>query len=285
MDTPDVTASENVAPASRTSELVRDLILSPITNGGLVAQTVRRLGEAIGLGIFEVGARLPSENELAEQLGISAMTLREALAIMRETGYFETRRGRSGGTYVTELSSSVSERIARERLSTITDEFLADLTDFRVAIGGEGAALAAERVTSENIDELRELIQRMDSAATYAEFRQHDAAFHVTIASSSGSRRLTRAETELQAELTRLWGVFRVGPQARQTTNVEHRAILGAIEAGEPDEARRLMTAHMMSSAQGVLGFMKASHLSPPVDGIPLRSETDHSAEPDRQSR
>lgn len=251
--------AEIETPPSRTTDLVRDLILSPISSGGLVAQTVRRLGEAIGLGIFEIGARLPSEAELAEQLGISAMTLREALAIMRETGYVETRRGRSGGTYVTELSSSVSERVARERMSSVTAEFLADLTDFRIAIGGEGAALAAERATPENITELHRLHELMDSAETFAEFRQYDAAFHVTIASCSGSRRLARAETDLQAELTPLFSAFSVGPHAFKTTNDEHREILNAIEAHDADTARRLMRAHMTSSAQGVLGFVKAT--------------------------
>ena len=80
--------------------LAREAVFSPLTGAGLVEQAVRRLGEAIGLGLLEVGDRLPSEPELAERFAIAPMTLRQALAILREAGYVETRRGRAGGTFV-----------------------------------------------------------------------------------------------------------------------------------------------------------------------------------------
>ncbi|MFC9763455.1 FadR/GntR family transcriptional regulator [Rhodococcus jostii] len=251
------------APGSRTtspaSMLVRSVILSPIGGDGLVAQTVRRLGEAIGLGIFDVGERLPSEAELAEQLGISAMTLREALAVMREMGYLETRRGRQGGTYVKQLALTVPDRREQARIAAITDEYITDLTDFRIAIGGESAALAAERATPEDLAEMRELLERMDAAEAFEEFRRCDATFHVTIASCTRSHRLARAETEVQAELNPLMGAFRVGPQARQTTNQQHRDIFAAIESGDAEAARRLMAEHMASSAEAILGFTRAA--------------------------
>ena len=257
MDTND-SASDSRAP-SPASLLVRSVILSPIGGEGLVAQTVRRLGDAIGLGIFDVGSRLPSESELADQLGISAMTLREALAVMREAGYVETRRGRQGGTYVKQLALTVPEREAQKRIATITDEYITDLTDYRVAIGGESAALAAERATPEDLDGMRELIERMDAAEAFEEFRKCDATFHVTIASCTRSQRLARAETEVQAELTPLMGAFRVGPQARHTSNDQHRKIFAAIEAGDGERARRLMAEHMTSSAEAILGFTRAA--------------------------
>ena len=72
--------------------LAREAILQPIGGTGLVEQTVRRLGEAIGLGILEVGERLPAEPELSERLGISPMTLREAL-VHPARGRATSRRG------------------------------------------------------------------------------------------------------------------------------------------------------------------------------------------------
>src|SRR5213595_4095708 len=80
--------------------LAREVVFSPVADGALVEQTVRRIGEAIGLGLIEVGERLPPEAELASRLAIAPMTLREALRILREAGYLETRRGRGGGTFV-----------------------------------------------------------------------------------------------------------------------------------------------------------------------------------------
>lgn len=257
MDTHDL--ASDPPPPSPASLLVRSVILSPITGDGLVAQTVRRLGEAIGLGIFDIGARLPSESELAEQLGISAMTLREALAIMREAGYVETRRGRQGGTYVKQLALTVAEREAQKRIATITDEYIHDLTTYRIAIGGASAALAAERATAEDITEMRKLIEQMDATDAFEAFRKYDTAFHVLMASCTRSTRLTRAETELQAELNPLMGAFRIGPQGRHTSNDQHRAILAAIEAGDGERARALMAEHMNSSAEAVLGFSRAA--------------------------
>ena len=59
-----------------------------------------RVGQAIQLGLLTDGEQLPPETEFAAQLGVSAMTLREALAMLRQQGLVETRRGRTGGTFV-----------------------------------------------------------------------------------------------------------------------------------------------------------------------------------------
>lgn len=261
MDTHD--SAPETTTASPASLLVRSVILSPIGGDGLVAQTIRRLGEAIGLGVFEVGERLPSEAELAEKLGISAMTLREALAVMRESGYVETRRGRQGGTYVKQLTLNAPDRREQARAAEITDEYITDLTDYRIAIGGESAALAAERATPEDLIEMWKLVERMEAADAFAEFRKCDATFHVTIASCSRSHRLARAETEVQAELNPLMGAFRVGPQGRHTTNQQHRDIVTAIESGDAEVSRRLMAEHMASSAEAILGFTHATVRAP----------------------
>src|SRR4249920_936294 len=99
--------------------MARAVVFSPIGGQGLVEQAVRRLGEAIGLGLLEVGERLPSEPELAERLGIAPMTLRQALAILREAGYVETQRGRGGGTFVRRAAPPAPVRKARERLASL----------------------------------------------------------------------------------------------------------------------------------------------------------------------
>src|SRR2546430_10489589 len=80
--------------------LAREAVFSPVADGAVVEQTVRRLGEAIGLGLIEVGERLPPEAELATRVAIAPMTLGEALRILREAGYLEPRRRRGGGTFV-----------------------------------------------------------------------------------------------------------------------------------------------------------------------------------------
>ncbi len=61
---------------------------------------MQRITEAIHLGLLDDGERLPVEVDLAAQFGVAPMTVREALATLREQELVETRRGRSGGSFV-----------------------------------------------------------------------------------------------------------------------------------------------------------------------------------------
>ncbi|MFZ2515135.1 MAG: winged helix-turn-helix domain-containing protein, partial [Candidatus Lutibacillus vidarii] len=77
-----------------------DAVLRP-TTGNAFETTFQQLATSIRLGVFADGEQLPPERELAERLGVSRVTLREAIAALRESGMVVTRRGRTGGTAVT----------------------------------------------------------------------------------------------------------------------------------------------------------------------------------------
>src|SRR3954464_11738001 len=119
----------------------RDLLLSPVAPAGAVEQVVRRLGEAIGAGVLAPGERLPGQIELAETLGVARMTLRQALAVLEDAGLLEVRRGRTGGAFVAASPPPPA-------LDPPTASQLRALTDWRRAVSGEAAALAATRRTS-----------------------------------------------------------------------------------------------------------------------------------------
>src|ERR1700685_4784531 len=76
-------------------------VLRPVRQGNAFEETVERLLTVIKLGMTPAGDRFPAERELAAQLGISRLTLREALAELQKAGYVSSRRGRLGGTFVT----------------------------------------------------------------------------------------------------------------------------------------------------------------------------------------
>ena len=111
-------APQDTSPPATPDRLRDAVVFSPIAGPGLVEQAVLRLGEAIGLGMLEVGERLPPEAELARHFGIAPMTLRQALAILREAGYVETRRGRGGGTFVTRVAPPAPARSSDVRSSS-----------------------------------------------------------------------------------------------------------------------------------------------------------------------
>ena len=125
--------------------LVQRTVFTPVRGAGAVAETVARLGEAIGLGLLKPGDRLPSEMQLASALGISAVSLRSALVVLRSAGLIETRRGRGGGTFIT---PGAAQALLPEAEAPEAHE-LEDLATERAVVEGGAAALAAERATAE----------------------------------------------------------------------------------------------------------------------------------------
>lgn len=252
---PDTPASPGPSRAARPDRLRDAVVFSPIAGPGLVEQAVRRLGEAIGLGMLEVGERLPPEAELAGHFGIAPMTLRQALAILREAGYVETRRGRGGGTFVTRASPPAPVRKARRLLHSLTVDDLRDLIDYRVAIAGAAAALAAERASQDDLETMRRAVEAMDTAGSYQHFRCADVRFHLAVASAARSPRLTAAEASMQVEVGALMSLIPHPPEALHVSNGQHRAILEALSRREPDGARLLMEAHVRGTGDFLVGL------------------------------
>lgn len=248
---PDATAS----PPATTDRLRDAVVFSPIAGAGLVEQAVRRIGEAIGLGMLEVGERLPPEAQLARHFGIAPMTLRQALAILREAGYVETRRGRGGGTFVTRAAPPAPVRKARRVLRTLTVDDLRDLIDYRVAIAGAAAALAAERASQAELATMRRVVEVMETPDSYEEFRRADIRFHLAVASAARSPRFTAAEASMQIEVGALMSLIPHPPEALHVSNWQHRAILEAMARRRPDAARTLMEAHVRGTGDFLVGL------------------------------
>jgi DNA-binding FadR family transcriptional regulator len=244
----------STAPAEPLA-VARSVVFAPLAGPGLVEQAVRRLGEAIGLGLVEVGERLPPETELAERFGIAPMTLRQALAILREAGYVETRRGRGGGTFVRRAAPPAPVREARARLRSLSIDDVRDLTDFRVAVAGASAALAAERASQPELEAMRRLVEAMADTADYAGFRRADSRFHLAIASAAGSRRLAAAETAIQTEIGDLMRLIPHPPESLRVSNGQHRAILEAISRRDPPAARELLEQHVRGTGDFLVGL------------------------------
>lgn len=249
------TASASATADHAPLATARAYLFAPIRGEGLVEQVVRRLGEAIGLGLLEVGERLPTAPELARQLNVAPMTLREALAILREAGYVETRRGRGGGTFVRRSLPRKPIHRIRERLIALTVEELKDLMDFRMAVEGASAELAAERAGGNDIRELRYLVDRMANPPKFPVFHRTDTRFHLAIASIAKSPRLVAVETSVRADLNEFLMLIPHPPQALRVSNEQHRAITEAIASGDGKAARALTEKHVRGTADFLVGL------------------------------
>jgi GntR family transcriptional repressor for pyruvate dehydrogenase complex len=230
----------------------RDVALAPLQAEGAVEQIVRRLGEAIGAGVLAGGERLPSELELAAQLGVAPMTLRQALQILRDAGFVETRRGRNGGSFVRDDPPAALVRAGEPP----TRGELRELTDWRRAISGEAAALAAERAEEPQRRALAAAAAAAERAVgEFAAFRLADARFHIAIAEAARSRRLIAAETQIQVEIAEMLRVV-PGPRlARAVSQAGHGPIVAAILAGEAAAAHGAVERHVEGTYDWIVGL------------------------------
>ena len=233
----------------------RDTVFAPLEVEGAVERIVRRLGEAIGSGVLAPGERLPPEIELAERLSVAPMTLRQALAILRDAGYVETRRGRGAGTFVVD---DIGEPLAKARRIP-TERELRDLVDWRRAVSGEAAFLAAERADDATRARLADAAALAEAAAfgAFADYRLADSSFHLAVAETTGSARIVAAETAVQAEFGEILGSLpgHASTEAVRASTMGHTPILAAILQGRAAAARDAMTAHVEATYDWIVGL------------------------------
>ncbi|MBS1864244.1 MAG: GntR family transcriptional regulator [Actinobacteria bacterium] len=216
-----------------TTATARMLLTPDQGSGSLSDQVARRLGGAIRLGLLIDGDRLPTESELAAQMGISTVTLREALSTLREQGLVVTRRGRGGGTFVRAPADSYGP------LRQFGVHELQELGDQRAAIRGAAARLAAERALDEEISRLEGQLERLAAASTASERRRADTELAIGIAAAAQSSRLTREETRLRAEVGDLLNL-ELSDVEQAAIVTERRKLVEAIRKRRPERARAL---------------------------------------------
>jgi len=229
---------------ARVSSTAREAVFAPLDAGSRAETVARRLSDAIGLGLIADGEQLPSESELASQLGVSTVTLREALASLRQQGLVETRRGRTGGTFVgAPVDASVVP--LRARLREITSDDLRDIGDLHEAVAGAAARLAADRASADEVDRLRNHARTVTEQSGPGGRRRADGRFHVEVAAAAQSPRLTNSEITLQSEIGAL--LWLPGSEALTPVQAarQHEAIAAAIGCGDGDLARRLAEEHV----------------------------------------
>jgi GntR family transcriptional repressor for pyruvate dehydrogenase complex len=205
------------------------------------------LGE-IECGKFAIGARLPAERDLATLYGVSRPVIREAIIALEVQGLVQVRVG--SGVYV--LSLPGEKQIPAGEVSAI------ELTEARLLIESETAALAATQITDEEIAELEHLVRQiaaenLDPKGT----EEADCAFHSAIA------RATRNSALVEA-VERLWELRGISREAAllhekaRTANIkpvvdEHAAILDALKGRDPQMAREAMRAHLTQVLESLL--------------------------------
>jgi DNA-binding FadR family transcriptional regulator len=252
-------------------------VLRPVREGNAFEETVERLLTVIKLGLIGPGDRFPPERELAAQLGISRLTLREAIRELQRADYVESRRGRLGGTFIiyTRPAPNVTElrRLAQERGQKLADALTfrfavetgaADMLAQQVAVAADPgyepvapvASLAAADGSATSRREL--LLTRLADAnsAGPADYRRMDTLFHLAIAELTGSNLLSTACAEARMQLNDLLNAIPMLKLNITHAATQHQAIADAILAGDAERARNAVAEHLAGTGSLLRGFL-----------------------------
>lgn len=229
-------------------------VFRAVRTGNAFEETVERLLEGVKLGVYAPGDRLPPERELTRRLGVSRITLREALRELAAAGYVETKRGRFGGTFVIRQPEPlVAHEISRDMAHGLEDA----LTFRRVVETGAAEMAARASLSRQQRETLAECLAAITEAGSFG-YRQADTRLHLAIADAAGSPLLTASVVEARVRLVDLLNAIPMLERNLEHANVQHTAIVRAILAGDPERARRCMEEHVAGTAALLRGFLGA---------------------------
>ncbi|WP_197060606.1 FadR/GntR family transcriptional regulator [Arthrobacter sp. L77] len=228
--------------------IVSDFAPTPLERRDASGQIARQLREAISLGTWSPGERLPSEQELAAAFDVARSTAREGLKLLSATGMVTTSRGSNGGTFVSlpdadEVAIQLGDAIRLWfRAGNVTVQ---DVDEARAILELQCVDLAARRRTTEDLEAILRPVERSrDYSMDIADWLDLDLEFHTAICRAAKNKILELAMTAVHLSRPATNSVF-VDQLDRSTVTEQHYALYQAIEAGDPDAAARAFTAHV----------------------------------------
>jgi DNA-binding FadR family transcriptional regulator len=231
--------------------------VSPIQKASATTKVFEALYEMIATGRYRRGQKLPPQEELARQFGVSRNTLREAVNQLAAMGLLSSQQG--VGTVVEPPSpggylSSLSGRFLLDPLSV--REFI----EARICIERNAVRLAVARAGVEDVARLRTLLEHQRRALkrkNTAEFTRHDAAFHLELTKICGNRVLFKFLETIHDMLQRFIGEVAGLPGAIEDALGFHTRVTDAIALGDADRAEREMVLHLFDVVRRIESNMK----------------------------
>lgn len=217
----------------------------------LAERLAKRLIEAVQDGSLPAGSRLPTEQALCDQYGVSRTVVREAISMLKREGMVASRQG--SGTFVTSRPS-VALRLAPP-LGNL--EAVVEILEIRGALETKAAELAAQRCSKAQLRAMRNALAELEEAVERGEDGvREDLAFHRSIVEATGNAHFLETIDFLHQLLHQAMGVTRRNearhPQYMQQVEQEHLLLVEAIAAGDGEAARQAASLHL-NNAEGRL--------------------------------
>jgi len=216
-----------------------------------VYEEVARQLERLILTKLHPGDKLPSERELAESLGVSRSSIRDAIRSLELVGLVEPRQG--SGTVVREISAETLMNpltsVLRHKIELVTE-----LIDFRKMLEPPLAARAATHASAEELEEMEEILHRQEAKFRIGELAvEEDSEFHYAIAMASGNSVVLKV-LDFLMDLLRDTRERSLQTEGRpQKSLAGHRKILAAIKKRDAEAAKAAMRHHIEDVEEIVL--------------------------------
>ena len=218
--------------------------LRPLGSETAGARIADRFVTAIALGQFVPGQKLPNVRELATLLEVSPTTVREALGRLSALGYVTVRRGRSGGTFVTQQWGPESDAMVRNALEPEWAR-LESLLDFRSLIEQQIARTAAQRSTTRDVRRIKAALLAYERAGTDRESsRLADLEVHQSIAMAARNPHLVDLSLRVRHDVSLGFEAEPYNATVRERALQQHPLLAHAVIDHEPELAAHLAAEH-----------------------------------------
>jgi GntR family transcriptional repressor for pyruvate dehydrogenase complex len=224
--------------------------------GRLAAPEQRPAGEiladqivtAIALGEFVPGQRLPSERELADALGVSRATVRDAVGRAAAMDLVEVRRGRTGGAYIRSPWSATSAAAVRAFLEPRWTA-LEHVMDMRHLVEALVARTAAERRNRDDVRAIKAALRDYERASDLRDAQEADLRLHHAVARATHNERLLELREQLLAEVSLGFAVEPFTRAIYDRALPEHQALAAAVADKDEPAAWQLGKQHFTITA------------------------------------
>jgi len=205
---------------------------------------VQQIKDQIKKGILKPGEKLPSERKLADLLGVSRASIREAIQALAFSGYLEVNHGK--GTFITDSAVKYDEIC--NFFSRLSDYSLDYLMEVRIMLEGEFARLATLRATKDEIDEIVRRYNEISNSKDLNTFVVKDLGLHLTIAKATHNPVMNSIMKIIGEMLYReTQKIIDLSKDTKEYTIKTTYNLVKAIREGNPDEAKNFMIEHIRS--------------------------------------
>jgi GntR family transcriptional repressor for pyruvate dehydrogenase complex len=235
----------------------------------VTSKAIESIREMIRSGDLSPGDQLPPEQELAERLGVSRGSLREAVRALTQINVLDVRRG--DGTYVTSLAPGELLSGMVFAMELLQSQGLEEVLEVRRLLLPPAAALAAQRVTEEQLAQMHAVVDQLERATEPDEIADLHRRFQALVGDATGNETLSSILRSLQLRgenIRRAW--LSSDPALRDVALAHQRMLLEALERGDSDMARSIATVQVEERRRWIERLRTGAPATPSRMGQPL---------------